>query len=74
MMSLLFLRIWRKESQVMMSFGTLRRRSPSCVNPYEGRPVSSEFSSGPSDTFKFVLHDYPNHIARCVYDKFVSKN
>jgi hypothetical protein len=34
------------------------------------KSMSSEFPSGPSDTL--VLVCYPNLIARCVYDEFVS--
>jgi hypothetical protein len=47
-------------------------RRPSWVNSYERQSVPGEFPGGPSDTY--VLVDYPNHIARCVHDEFVSKN
>ncbi|MCI61433.1 hypothetical protein A2U01_0082690, partial [Trifolium medium] len=54
--------------------GPAKVRCPAWVNPYEGKPEPTEFPGGPSD--KTVLIDYGSttHIARCVYDDFVSKN
>ncbi|MCI41121.1 hypothetical protein A2U01_0062354, partial [Trifolium medium] len=53
--------------------GQAKVRRSAWVNHYEGKLEPEVFPGGPSD--KTVWHDYGvPHIARCVYDEFVSEN
>jgi hypothetical protein len=43
---------------------------PDFHNPFDGQPNPDVFLGGPSD--KSALTEYMGHIARCIYENFVS--